>query len=140
MPELLGYTDILKKRYFNLKKLTEKPTLIHFWSVSCPDCKKRFPQITKLAEEYDQLIHVISIHMPRTKEDREIDRVQDIADEFQLMNPILIDNQYKLTNAFGTKYVPSYFLFDENMKLRHYQSNGSIRMLRRRIDRLVKEK
>lgn len=30
----------------------EKPTLIHFWSVSCHLCKEAMPEVNKLRDEY----------------------------------------------------------------------------------------
>ena len=78
--------------------------------------------------------------MPRSADDLSIDKIRKTADEYVITQPIFIDNEQKLTNAFNNKYVPAYYLFDMEGKLRHFQAGGSgAQLLEMRVDRIIAE-
>ena len=57
-----------------------------------------------------------------------------------MKQPIIIDNDFLLTDRFRNRYVPTYYVFDNNGLLRHYQAGGSsLRILERRIQRIIEE-
>src|SRR5690606_10924751 len=114
------------------------PTLIHFWSISCDICKDEMPKVNKLKEKYKGKIKVVAIHMPRSKEDKNNREINKVAATYALNQPILLDDELELTKKMGTKYVPAYYVFDSNGKLRHFQSGGGgFATLERRISKLV---
>ncbi len=120
------------------KTLQGYPTLIHFWSISCDICKDEMPKVNKLKEKYKGKLKVVAIHMPRSKEDNNIREIKKAAAKYGLDQPILLDDELELTNKMGTKYVPAYYVFDSNAKLRHFQSGGGgFTTLERRISKLV---
>ena len=139
MPQLDGATHWINGRVIEQDDLLGKPTLIHFWSISCDDCKIALPQINQLKDHYRETLNVIAVHMTRTEDDLFIDVVENVADEYDILHPIYIDNDHFLTDLFNVNYVPAYFIFDDIGKLRYYQQSGSssIRTLTRRIERLV---
>ncbi|MFD1849205.1 TlpA family protein disulfide reductase [Oceanobacillus bengalensis] len=138
MPDLQTYTDILNASRVSRNDLIgERPTIIHFWSISCVDCKKRLPYLVALRDEFKGLLNVIAVHMPRSKEDMDLLTIKQAALKYNLTETILIDDDHTLTNQFKTRFVPAYYLFDKSGELRHYQSSGSIKMLKKRIVRLL---
>lgn len=138
MPQLNGATIWLNSGIIGTDDLIGKPTLFHFWSVSCDMCKGAFPQINQLRDDYRGKLNVIAVHMPRSSDDLNMDVVEDVAKEYDIIHPINIDNDHRLTDLFSVNYVPAYFIFDEMGKLTYYQSgNSSIRTVLRRIDRLI---
>ncbi|MEN1967035.1 TlpA disulfide reductase family protein [Lentibacillus sp. N15] len=139
MPELEGET-----KWFNSNPIQKsdlignRPTLIHFWSVSCGLCKEAMPNVNKLRDDYKNDLNVIAVHKPRTKKDLDLDQMKEVADEHNITQPIFVDNGRKLSDAFDNKYVPAYYVFDEEGKLRHFQTgDGGMKMLRKRVDRLL---
>ena len=95
------------------------PVLIHFWAVSCHYCHNAFPTIIKWREEFEpQGLKIISIHMPRQETDTDVDRVRADAKAMNLTEPIGIDNLHKVGGAFENEYIPAYFLFDREGKLK----------------------
>ena len=57
-----------------------------------------------------------------------------------MTQPIIVDNDFSLTDRFKNHYVPAYYVFDDHGLLRHYQAGrGSLRMLERRIQRVIEE-
>ncbi|SET92534.1 Thiol-disulfide isomerase or thioredoxin [Salinibacillus kushneri] len=139
MPELSSATTWLNGRISKGTLIgADDPSLIHFWSVSCKTCKKAMPKIHKIRDHYADYLNVIAIHMPRSQQDMDVNLVKEKAREHHITEPILIDNDLTLSNAFGVKEVPAYFLFDKDGKLRHSQVGGNgLGMLTKRIQRVL---
>ncbi|GMB08627.1 thiol-disulfide isomerase/thioredoxin [Thermolongibacillus altinsuensis] len=140
MPELTGATACLNGEVTREQLIGEKPTLIHFWSVSCHLCKEAMPQINEFRDQYKDRLNVISVHIPRSENDLNIELVKKTAEEHGITQPILIDNEHKIKEAFDNQYVPAYYVFDAEGKLRHYQAGGSgMKMLIKRVNRVLEE-
>ena len=98
-----------------------RPTLVHFWSVSCEICKDNLPRVAQWRDEKrDQGLYVIGVHLPRMKPDLDVEAVRDVVSKFGLTEPVAIDNMHRLRDAFQNDegYVPAYYLFDAEGKLR----------------------
>ena len=138
MPELVGATTWLNGKTTKEKLVGKKPTLIHFWSVSCSMCKKSILVVNQFRDKYKDDLNVVAVHIPRSDADLDLDRIESSAVEFDLKQPVFVDNTLKLMDAFGNKEVPAYYVFDKDGKLRHYQIGDSgVRMLEMRINRLL---
>lgn len=141
MPELDGAT-----KWYHSDPLTKndlvgyKPTLIHFWSVSCELCKRAMPNINELRDNYKDELNVIAVHMPRSEKDLDLDQVKEVADEHDMTQPIFVDNDHTLTDAFKNEHVPAYYVFDQEGKLRHFQAgDGGMKMLTKRVNRVLRK-
>ena len=66
MPELIGATIWLNGQYDKADLVGNKPTLIHFWSISCKLCKEVMPKMNYLRDNYKGNLNVIAVHMPRS--------------------------------------------------------------------------
>lgn len=140
MPELEGATAWINGEKTKADLVGEKMTLIHFWSVSCGLCKVAIPKINQFRDDFKQNLNVIAVHLPRSDKDYDLDLVRSNARQYNLTHPIFVDNDSKLTSALGSDYVPAYYIFDKEGKLRHFQAGkGSMVMLERRIRRLLNE-
>ncbi|MEW9677480.1 redoxin domain-containing protein [Lentibacillus sp. L22] len=139
MPELEGATTWFNSDPIQKDELIgNKPTLIHFWSVSCGLCKEAMPNVNEFRDEYKDDLNVIAVHMPRSEKDLDLDQIKEVADEHHITQPIFVDNEHKLTDAFENQYVPAYYVFDEEGKLRHFQAGGGgMKMLRKRVNRVL---
>lgn len=139
MPSLDG-ARTLNKQEITREMLIGKPTFFHFWSVSCDLCKYGLDTISYMAHKYANDLNVIAVHMPRNEQDIIIENVKAVRDYYKMKQPIMIDNDFSLTDRFGNQYVPAYYVFDHNGLLRHYQGGGgSLRILERRIQRVIEE-
>lgn len=137
MPELTGATEWINEEVTK-EDLIGKPTLFHFWSVSCYLCKEAMPEINDLRDEYDDELNVVAVHMPRSEDDLDIGVIRSMAMGHDITQPIFVDSEHKLTEAFENKYVPAYYVFDEEGNLRHFQAGGSgMNMLKKRINRVL---
>ncbi|KEK26164.1 TlpA disulfide reductase family protein [Bacillus gaemokensis] len=140
MPSLEGATEILNDAVTREDLIGDKPTLIHFWSVSCYLCKEAMPEVNELRDEYDDRLNVVAVHMPRSEEDLDLAVIEKMAESHDIIQPILVDSKHAITDGFENKYVPAYYVFDKEGKLRHFQAGGSgMPMLRKRLERVLNE-
>ena len=140
MPELTGASEWLNGEMTKEQLIGEKPTLIHFWSISCKLCKDAMPLVNEFRDDYKDKLNVVAVHMPRSEKDLDLDEIKQVAAENSITQPIYIDNEHKLTDAFENQYVPAYYLFDKEGMLRHFQAGGSgMKMLEKRVNRVLEE-
>lgn len=142
MPELSGATEWLNGELTKVDLVGEKPTLIHFWSVSCQLCKSAMPQVNQFRDKYGNRLNVVAVHMPRYKADLDIEVIKKAAKEQGIIQPIFIDSQHLLAEAFKNEYLPAYYIFDKEGLLRHFQvGNNKEKMesLEKRLNHIVGE-
>lgn len=140
MPELVGATEWINGEVTKADLVGSKPTLIHFWSISCHLCKEAMPQVNQFRDQYKDKLNVVAVHMPRSEDDLNIEEIKRVAAEHGITQPIFVDSQHKLTDAFDNQYVPAYYVFDKDGKLRHFQAGGSgMKMLEKRVNRVLEE-
>ncbi|KZE37415.1 thiol-disulfide oxidoreductase [Bhargavaea cecembensis] len=140
MPELSGATDWLNGETTKAELVGEKPTLIHFWAVSCNICKETMPEVNELRDKYKDDLNVVAVHMPLTGADNDMDKVRETADQYGLTQPVFVDSEYKLTDAFENELAPAYYVFDREGQLRHYQAGRTgLDMVEDRIERVIEQ-
>jgi thiol-disulfide isomerase/thioredoxin len=140
MPELTGATEWLNGEVTKADLVGEKPTLIHFWSISCHLCKEAMPQVNQFRDDFKEKLNVVAVHMPRSENDLNIDEIKQVAAEHGITQPIFVDSELKLNEIFENQYVPAYYVFDREGKLRHFQAGGSgMKMLEKRVNRVLDE-
>ncbi|HJV31745.1 MAG TPA: TlpA disulfide reductase family protein [Bacillales bacterium] len=140
MPELTGATEWLNGSVTKEELVGEKPTLIHFWSISCHLCKEAMPQVNQFRDQFKEKLNVVAVHMPRSENDLNIEEIKSVAAEHGITQPIFVDSEHKLTEVFENQYVPAYYVFDRNGLLRHFQAGGSgMKMLEKRVNRVLEE-
>ncbi|PIC81532.1 thiol-disulfide oxidoreductase [Sporosarcina sp. P18a] len=140
MPELQGATTWLNGETSKSELVGEKPTLIHFWSVSCHMCKEAMPDVNNFRDRYKEELNVVAVHMPRSEDDVDLEQIKEVAAEHDITQPIFVDSELKLNDAFENQYVPAYYVFDKDGQLRHFQAGGSgMKMLEKRVNRVLDE-
>lgn len=117
------------------------PTLVHFWAASCEICKENLPRVGQWRDEKKDLgLRVIGIHMPRYESDTDVETVRDLIGKYGLTEPVAVDNEHKLKDAFQNDqgYVPAYYLFDAEGKLRSFAAGErGLDMLKSALDRIT---
>lgn len=118
-----------------------RPTLVHFWSMSCGMCKDN---MARVAEWRDQLkekgLRVIAVHMPRYEADTDVEGVREAIANYDIVEPCAVDNEHKLKDAFKNDqgYVPAYYLFDGEGKLRSFAAGErGLDLLKATLDRVM---
>lgn len=140
MPELEGATAWLNGKQTKAQLVGEKPTLIHFWSVSCQLCKEAMPEVNEFRNRFKEDLNVIAVHMPRSEDDLDMEQIKLVVAEHDILHPIFVDSDAILTDKFDNQYVPAYYVFDKDGQLRHFQAGGGgMKMLEKRVNRVLGE-
>ena len=124
MPSLEGATEWIKGSAEEAAAEAKgQPTLVHFWSVSCGICKDNMPRVSEWRDKFsEQGLRVIAIHMPRYPSDVDMEAVRKAVADNNITEICAVDNDHKLRDSFKNEqgYVPAYYLFDAEGKLRSF--------------------
>ena len=139
MPALSGATDWIRGGPIDPAQLEGHVTLVHFWAVSCGICKPHLPTIAEWRKTYEPKgVRFVSIHMPRQEADTNVDDVRKAVDEYGVEQVTAVDNTHAITDAFENEYVPAYYVFDQQGRLRLYMSGEKVLpTVQQTIDRLL---
>jgi thiol-disulfide isomerase/thioredoxin len=139
MPCLDGGTDWFNSPPMSNKDFGGAPTLVHFWAISCGSCKESLPDVNRWLETFaPQGLKILSVHMPRQESDTNVAAVKEAIDEYAVKQPCVVDNWHTITDAFENKYVPAFYLFDRQGKLRHFQAGEkAAKMVQPIIERVL---
>ena len=119
LPSFEGATHWLREP-FAPTAIRSRPLLDQFWAVSCPICKINMPGVLSFLETYcHEGLQLLSVHMPRSEADTDVETVRAAALSLSLSGPCAIDNDHTLGDLFQTGGVwPCYFFFDAEGRLR----------------------
>lgn len=140
MPSLEGATQWVSGSAAEVLQETEgHPVLIHFWSLSCGMCKDNLPRVAEWREKHHEL-RMVAIHMPRYPADTDVKAVREAITQYGIIGPGAIDNEHKLRDAFQNDngYVPAYYLFDEQHKLKSFAAGEyGVKVIEPALERML---
>jgi thiol-disulfide isomerase/thioredoxin len=142
MPKLDGATEWFGGTQAHAEAEAEgRPTLVHFWSVSCGICKENMPRVAEWRDgRREEGLRVIAVHMPRYEADTDVEAVREAISLHNITEPCAVDNQHALRDAFQNEhgYVPAYYLFDAQGKLKSFAAGErGLDMLTSAVERLL---
>jgi len=87
---------------YTLSEFQGKKVIVNFWATWCPYCVDEMPDLTKLAQDYEDDLVVLAVNVDESKS-----KIQDFLDE----NPnidlnILLDPKGKTAGAYGANALP----------------------------------
>ncbi|MDP3938531.1 MAG: TlpA family protein disulfide reductase, partial [Deltaproteobacteria bacterium] len=63
--------------------------LVHFFAVSCEQCKSQLPRLVEWRDKtYAGRLQLVGVHMPRFPEDVDLPRVKSVVAEYGLAHPV----------------------------------------------------
>jgi thiol-disulfide isomerase/thioredoxin len=141
MPSIEGGTDWFNSSPLTNRDLAGSLTLVHFWAISCHSCKESLPDVIDWVDKYAlEGLKILAVHMPRQESDTNVPAVKEVIDEFGIKQACVIDNWHTISDAFQNKFVPAFYLFDKEGKLRHFQAGEkAAKMVQPVIQRLLAE-
>jgi thiol-disulfide isomerase/thioredoxin len=142
MPSLDGATEWMNATQAHAEaESKQRPTLVHFWSVSCGICKENLPRVGQWRDERRaDGLRVIAVHMPRYEADTDTEAVREAIIKYNITEPCAVDNEHKLRDAFQNEqgYVPAYYLFDAEGKLKSFAAGErGLNMLQSALERVL---
>jgi thiol-disulfide isomerase/thioredoxin len=142
MPSLDGATEWFGGTQAHAEaESKQRPTLVHFWAVSCGICKQNLPRVAEWRDgRSEEGLRVIAVHMPRYEADTDVEAVREAISKYNITEPCAVDNQHKLRDAFQNEqgYVPAYYLFDAEGKLKCFAAGErGLNMLTSALERVL---
>lgn len=138
MPEFDGASDWINADQPDPRELLGHPTLVYFWSISCDICHANLPALIAWRDKFGlDTLQMVSVHVPRHKEDLDEARILQQKSEFQISEPLALDDHLNILKAFQVEFLPCFFLFDSNGKLiRRASGNNGISRIENKIQEL----
>ncbi len=139
LPSLKGGTDWFNSEPITDEQLVNKSVLVHFWAISCGTCKESLPDVKRWMEEFrSKGLQVISVHMPRMESDTNVEAVKEAIKEYEITMPCVVDNWHEIADAFENKYVPAFYIFDRQHKLRDFKAGEKApKMVEQALERII---
>jgi len=139
LPSIEGGTEWFNSPPIKNDELKGVPVLIHFWAISCGICKESLPEISGWLDKYGSKgLKIVSVHMPRQESDTNVDAVKEAINEYEVKQPCVVDNWHEITDGFDNKYVPAFYLFDEEGKMRQFNAGEkAAKLVESAIERVI---
>lgn len=136
MPPLSGATKIFNRK--NTSEESAKATLVYFWSMSCSECTQSIKKLKELENIFKDRLAVHAIHMPREESDYSEALVKEKLKQLEIIYPVYLDNELKISDRYGNKFVPAYYLFDQQQQLRFFKAGYfTLKLLQQKIERII---
>lgn len=115
-PELVspaGYINTNDMPINLAQYIGKKLVLIDFWDYSCINCQRTIPYLNAWYDKYkDKGLVIIGVHTPEFAFEKLKQNVQDAVSKAGIKYPVVLDNDYKIWNAFQNQYWPNEYLID----------------------------
>ena len=98
-------------------KLSDKPILVLFWSISCHDCKNVLRNFIQKNGYLSDAFDIVSVHMPRSRKDTNELDLKRFCEEQKISFPVLIDNDLHFSTIFRNQFVPTIYIFSKDKVL-----------------------
>jgi thiol-disulfide isomerase/thioredoxin len=121
--------------------LSGKVVLVNFWTYSCINSLRALPYTRSWAAKYKHAgLVVIGVHTPEFRFEHEPSNVAQALRDLDVAYPIVMDNDYRIWNAFSNEYWPALYLLDVKGHVRyHYFGEGDYDKTEHAIQGLLKE-
>ena len=122
--------------------LAGRPVVVQFWSISCHLCHESADRANAWRAKYEpQGVAFLAVHQPRSEAELDTGAVrEDALNEMHLTQPCAVDNDHVLVERFANQFVPSFYVFDREHQLRHFQAGDKgYERIEAAIERVVQE-
>lgn len=126
MPGFGGGGPWINSAALTPESLRGKVVLVDFWTFACINCLHALPHVKALYAKYkDRGFVVVGVHTPELPFERVEANVRSEVKRLGVDYPVVIDEQYKIWNAFHNEYWPAAYFVDANGRIRfHHFGEG----------------
>ena len=121
LPPFDGATEWINSAALTPASLRGKVVLVDFWTFACYNCLNALPHVKALEAKYrDKGLVVVGVHTPELARERVLENVRREVKRLGITYAVVVDNDYKIWNAFHNQYWPAAYYADATGKLRFY--------------------
>jgi thiol-disulfide isomerase/thioredoxin len=108
------------------EELRGLPVVVSFWSKSCYICHETAEQFARWRDAYAKRgVAFVAVHQPRSEDELDVNDVtKDAKEQMHLTQPVAIDNAHAIVDRFQNQFVPAFYVFNRQHRLRHFQAGG----------------
>ncbi len=115
-----GYTNA--DPFLMQSLIGKQVVLVQFWAYTSVNSMRTFPYVNQWNEKYKRKgLTIVSVHTPRFSFEKQKDNVDKAAFTSNILNPIVLDNQYGTWDSWGNKHWPTMYLVDINGRIVYSQ-------------------
>ncbi len=104
-----------------LRQLRGQVVLIDFWDYTCLNCLRTLPYVVEWHRRYkDKGLRIIGVHAPEFYFARTAGLVESAIARFGVEYPVVLDNDYRIFQAFTNKCWPAKYLIDQAGYIRFF--------------------
>ncbi len=125
----------------NLAALRGKVVAVEMWTAGCYNCLNVVPWLKTWDDKYRaQGLVIVGVHSPEFAYERSAEYVRDSVAKLGIHYPVVMDNDFKIWNAYRNVYWPTLYLVDKRGLIRYtHIGEGAYEETERMIKQLVAE-
>ncbi|HEX9533434.1 MAG TPA: redoxin domain-containing protein [bacterium] len=125
----------------HLAALSGKVVAVEMWTAGCYNCLNVVPWLKTWNETYrSQGFTVVGVHSPEFAHERSAQYVRDAVAKLGIRYPVVMDNDFKIWNAYRNVYWPTLYLIDKKGLIRYsHIGEGAYEETERVIQQLLAE-
>jgi thiol-disulfide isomerase/thioredoxin len=138
-PEISG--TWINSEPLTLAELRGKAVLVDFWDYTCVNCLHTLPYLREWDRRYrGKGLVTIGVHAPEFAFARTTENVIRAVAEDGITYPVVLDNDYRVWEAFGNRYWPAEYLIDKDGYIRYeHAGEGGYEKTERAIQEALRE-
>jgi len=119
-PDFADTQEWFNSEPLSIPDLEGKVVLLDFWTYTCINCIRTFPNLRAWWNRYeDDGLVIVGVHTPEFPFEREASNVESAISEYDLTYPVVQDNEFGTWNAYGNQYWPAKYLIDAEGNVRY---------------------
>lgn len=119
-PELIPGGKWFNTEPLTMESLRGKVVLVDFWTYTCINCIRTLPYLRDWHAKYeDDGLVIIGVHTPEFAFEHDSQNVQKALEDFDILYPVMQDNDYATWDAYANRYWPAKYLVDKNGNIRY---------------------
>ena len=110
-PEFQGTITWLNGEPMTMEELRGNVVLVYFWDYTNLGCLDALPYVKEWREKYHRLgLRIVGVHTPEYSFGRSAVAVRNAVVALGIKDPILLDNEFEVWNAYNNRTWPGFFV------------------------------
>lgn len=129
-------------RPVTIASLRGKVVGVEMWTAGCENCLNVLPYMKQwYAKYHGQGFVLVGVHTPEFAHEGKVEYVRAAIARLGIAYPVVMDNDYRIWNAYHNAYWPTLYLVDKHGQIRYMHiGEGEYDVTERQIAALLSEK
>jgi len=129
-------------RPLSMAQLRGRVVGVEMWAAGCENCLNVLPHMKAWYAKYSaQGFVLVGVHTPEFAHEGKVDYVRAAIARLGIAYPVVMDDDYRIWNAYHNNYWPALYLIDKRGQIRYTRfGEGDYDVTERQIAALIKER